>query len=53
MIQHPYRLSDMEFVLGHLLANIDTYMSQGFFARPCRQALHLAWLTHGYVDMIL
>jgi hypothetical protein len=26
-------------------------MSQGFFAAPWRRAVHLAWLTHAYVDL--
>ena len=31
----------------------DTYMSQAFFARPCRRAVHVAWMTHGYIDLDL
>ena len=35
---------------GH---GLDTYMSQAFFARPCRRSVHVAWLTHAYVDLDL
>jgi hypothetical protein len=51
MSQHPHRLSDMDWILRNVNPNIDTYMSQGFFDAPCRRAMHLAWLTHGFVDL--
>ena len=51
MEQRPYRLHELEWVLGHVRPDIDTYMSQAFFSRPCRRALHVAWLTHAYVDL--
>ncbi|WP_459697959.1 hypothetical protein [Acidisoma sp. C75] len=51
MRQRPYRLHQMDFVLRHARTNVDTYMSQGLFDAPCRRALHLAWLTHAYVDL--
>ena len=53
MEQRPYRLSQMEWVLGHVRKDADTYMSQAFFAKPCRRALHVAWITHAYVDLDL
>lgn len=53
MDQRPYRLSQLEWVLGHVRKDVDTYMSQAFFSRPCRRALHVAWLTHAYVDLDL
>jgi hypothetical protein len=49
--QQPYRLSDLNFILGSVRKDLDTYMSQAFFAAPCRRAVHLAWLTHAYVDL--
>ena len=51
--QQPYRLHQLEFVLGHVRRDVDTFMSQAFFSRPCRRALHVAWLTHAYVDLDL
>ena len=53
MAQRPYRLRDMEWVLRHVRPDLDTYMSQAFFARPCRRSVHVAWLTHAYVDLDL
>ena len=53
MEQRPYRLHQLEWVLNHVNGNCDTYMSQAFFSKPCRRALHLAWLTHAYVDLDL
>ncbi len=53
MRQELKRLSDMEWILRNVNRNLDTFMSQGFFNRPCRRALHLSWLTHGYVDLDL
>jgi hypothetical protein len=53
MEQHPYRLHQMDFVLRQVRGDIDTYMSQALFSAPCRRALHLAWLTHAYVDLDL
>ena len=53
MEQKAYRIHDMEWVLQHVANDADTYMSQGFFSKPCRRALHLAWLTHAYVDLDL
>jgi len=49
--QHPYRLSDLDWVLRNINPNLDTYMSQAFFDRPLRRALHVSWLTHAYVDL--
>ena len=51
--QYPHRLSDMDWVLGHINRDLDTYMSQGFFDRPCRRAMHAVWITHAYVDLDL
>jgi hypothetical protein len=51
MHQRPYRLDDLEFVLRNVRKDRDTYMSQGFFARPNRRAIHLAYATHAYVDL--
>ena len=53
MEQHPYRLHQLDFVLRNVRRDIDSYFSQAFFAAPCRRALHLAWLTHAYVDLDL
>lgn len=53
MDQRAYRLHELEWVLGHVNDNLDTYMSQAFFSKPCRRALHVAWLTHAYVDLDL
>ncbi len=53
MEQRPYRLHQMQWVLGHVRQDVDTYMSQAFFAKPCRRALHVAWLTHAYLDLDL
>ena len=30
---------------------LDTYMTQGTFTQPDRRAVHLAWMTHAYVDL--
>lgn len=51
MKQRPYRLELIETVLRALGASLDTYMSQGLFALPLRRAVHLAYMTHGYVDL--
>ena len=51
MQQQPYRLHQMERVLDHVRQDVDTYMSQALFDRPCRRALHVAWMTHAYVDL--
>ena len=51
MRQRVYRLHQMEWVLARIRKDRDTYLSQGFFAAPCRRALHLAWCTHAYVDL--
>ncbi|MFL5289845.1 MAG: hypothetical protein ACJ8AW_55025 [Rhodopila sp.] len=51
MSQKPYRLRDLEWVLRNVNPRLDTYMSQAFFDRPCRRALHVSWLTHAYVDL--
>src|SRR4051794_24531907 len=51
MSQRPYRLRDLEWVLRNVNPRLDTYMSQAFFDRPCRRALHVSWLTHAYVDL--
>ena len=53
MHQRPFRLHQMEWVLGHVRQDVDTYISQAFFSKPCRRALHVAWLTHAYVDLDL
>ena len=53
MEQRPYRLHELEWVLQHVNGSCDTYMSQAFFSKPCRRALHVAWLTHAYVDLDL
>jgi hypothetical protein len=51
--QRPYRLHQLDFVLRNVPKDLDTYMSQGFFAAPNRRAVHLAWLTHAFVDLDL
>ena len=53
MRQRPYRLHQMDWVLGNMRRDVDTYISQAFFSRPSRRALHVAWLTHAYVDLDL
>lgn len=51
MTQEIRRLDQMEWILRHLANDRDTYMSQGFFARPCRRAVHLLACTHAQVDL--
>jgi len=51
LIQKPYRLDNLEFILTHLDRNQDTYMSQGFFTAPNRRAVNLAYLTHAWIDV--
>jgi hypothetical protein len=57
MVQRPYRLRDFDAVMRLCSVKtcgvrpIDYYLSQGFFAAPCRLAVHLAWATHAYVDL--
>lgn len=51
MKQRPYRLPLFETVLRAIGPALDTYLSQGTFAQPCRRAVHLAWMTHAYVDL--
>ena len=53
MTQRAYRLHQMDWVLAHVRKDVDTYMSQAFFAQPSRRALHVAWMTHAYVDLDL
>jgi hypothetical protein len=53
MRQKPFRLNDLGWVLAHIPANINCYMSQGFFSRPRRVAMHVAWLTHAFLDLDL
>jgi hypothetical protein len=49
--QHCYRLALIEPTLRALRNAIDTYLSQGTFSVPMRQSVHIAWLTHAYVDL--
>jgi len=49
--QKAYSLENLEFVLRHCRRDVDTYMSQAFFAAPCRRAIHLSAATHAYVDL--
>lgn len=51
LIQKPYRLDNLEFILARLDRNQDTYMSQGFFTAPNRRAVNLAYLTHAWIDV--
>ena len=51
MRQHCYRLALIEPILRTLRRAIDTYLSQGTFAVPTRRSVHVAWLTHAYVDL--
>jgi hypothetical protein len=57
MVQRPYQLSDYEGIVracgvrAPSIRLIDHYLSQGFFALPCRRAVHLVWLTHAYCDL--
>lgn len=51
MTQKAYRLDQMEYVLTHLNPNIDSYMSQAFFAKPNRRAMNVAYMTHTFVDL--
>jgi hypothetical protein len=51
MRQHCYPLAVIEPTLRALRHAIDTYLSQGTFAVPTRRTVHLAWLTHAYVDL--
>ena len=49
--QTPHRLADLDYVLRHCRRDVDTYMSQAFFDRPNRRAMHMAYATHAYVDL--
>ena len=49
--QKTYKLDQLEFVLSHISQNRDTYMSQGFFSKPCRRALFIETITHAYIDI--
>ncbi len=51
LTQTAYGLENLEFVLKHVRRDVDTYMSQAFFAAPCRRAMHLSSATHAYVDL--
>lgn len=51
LTQTPYRLEQMDFVLKNVNKNLDTYMSQAFFSRPNRRALHVETITHCIVDL--
>lgn len=51
MRQCCYRLALIEPILRSLRHAIDTYLSQGIFAIPSRRSVHIAWLTHSYVDL--
>jgi len=51
MLQRPYRVSQLEFVLQHCRKDIDQYISQGFFSKPNRRAMNLLCMTHAYVDL--
>ena len=53
MEQRAFRLHEMERKLAAVPGDRDAYMSQAFFDRPCRRALHLRWLTHAFVDLDL
>nr|WP_279185329.1 hypothetical protein [Acetobacter syzygii] len=49
--QKTYRLNQLEYVLSHISNDRDTYMSQALFSKPCRRALYVDMITHGYVDL--
>jgi hypothetical protein len=51
MRQRCVRLRLIEPTLRALRNAIDTYLSQGTFAQPTRRTVHLAWLTHAYLDL--
>lgn len=51
LTQKAYSLENLEFVLRHVRRDVDTFMSQAFFAAPCRRAIHLSAATHAYVDL--
>ncbi len=51
MMQKPYNLDQLEYVLTHISNDRDTYMSQGFFSKPCRRVLFIETMTHAYVDL--
>ncbi|MFC5357094.1 hypothetical protein [Azospirillum himalayense] len=51
LAQKAYTLEKLDFVLGHVRRDVDTYMSQAFFTGPTRRAMHLAYATHAYVDL--
>src|SRR3954452_21167079 len=56
MLQNVYSLRDMDWVLRQVdndraPHDRNTSMSQGFFARPCRRAIHLLACTHLQVDL--
>lgn len=49
--QKAYKLDQLEFVLSKINKSRDTYMSQGFFSKPCRRALFIETITHAYIDI--
>ena len=51
MQQRAYHLDQLEYVLAHIANDVDTYISQALFDRPCRRAVHVRWLTHAYLDL--
>ena len=51
MRQEHHRLDELAFVLAKKGNGTDVYASQSFFERPSRRAVHLAYMTHAYVDL--
>jgi hypothetical protein len=51
MHQRCYRLALIEPTLRALRAAINVYLSQGMFRVPTRRTVHLAWLTHAFLDL--
>ena len=54
--QRPFRAAQLvpvltDIIAGRLYGGRDTYMSQAFFSKPQRRALHLLLATHALVDL--
>lgn len=49
--QRIYKLDQLEFVLKHCNKDVDTYMSQAFFAKQNRRAINVSSITHAFVDL--
>ena len=51
MTQDHHQLDQLAAILDARGRGTDVYMSQGIFHLPSRRAVHLAYVTHAYVDL--